>query len=77
MAPSRPPVGEETKARRLEVSAPTRGIPPVRLAAEGGLAGWVQNRSGDVAIHIEGPAALDEFERRLRAELPSLAHVTA
>ncbi len=49
-----------------------------RLAARHGLAGWVRNRSGDVAIEVEGPpAALAAFLAALRAEAPPLARIEA
>jgi len=45
-----------------------------RLAHELGLGGWVQNRSGQVAIVAEGPAdQLAVFVQRLQADAPPLA----
>jgi hydrogenase maturation protein HypF len=49
-----------------------------RLATRYRLAGWVRNRSGDVAIVVEGaPADLRAFLAALRAETPPLARITA
>ncbi|NPV09853.1 MAG: carbamoyltransferase HypF [Anaerolineae bacterium] len=73
-------MNDEIRARRLEVFGTVQGVgfrPFVyRLATDLGLVGWVRNRSGDVAIHLEGPApVLDEFERRLELERPALASI--
>jgi len=47
-----------------------------RLAARHGIAGWVRNQSGEVAIAAEGdPAALRAFVDALRDEAPPLARI--
>lgn len=49
-----------------------------RTASELGLVGFVGNDSGAVFVEAQGPAArLDEFGRRLRADAPPLARITA
>lgn len=49
-----------------------------RIASELGLAGFVGNDSGAVFVEIQGPIArVDEFGRRLRAEAPPLARISA
>lgn len=49
-----------------------------RIASGLGLAGFVGNDSGSVFIEVQGPAAcVDEFTRRLDAEAPPLARITA
>lgn len=49
-----------------------------RIATELGLAGFVGNDSGAVFLEVQGGRALlDEFGRRLRAEAPPLARITA
>ncbi len=49
-----------------------------RLATELGLTGFVGNNSGAVFLEVQGPCArLDEFGRRLRAEVPPLAAISA
>ncbi|ORW08587.1 carbamoyltransferase HypF [Mycobacterium kyorinense] len=49
-----------------------------RIASDLGLAGLVGNDSGAVFLEVQGPAArIDEFGRRLRAEAPPLAMITA
>lgn len=49
-----------------------------RIATELGLAGFVGNDSGAVFLEVQGERALlDEFGRRLRAEAPPLARITA
>ena len=49
-----------------------------RLAAEHGLAGWVNNTPGGLVLEVEGPAvALASFQERLRAEAPPHAAVRA
>ena len=49
-----------------------------RIASELGLAGFVGNDSGAVFLEVQGERArLDEFGRRLRAEAPPLARITA
>ena len=49
-----------------------------RLATELGLAGFVGNDSGAVFLEVQGPSArIDEFARRLRAEAPPLAAISA
>src|ERR1700730_9898347 len=49
-----------------------------RIATELGLAGFVGNDSGAVFLEVQGiRARVDEFGRRLRAEAPPLARVTA
>ncbi len=70
----------EPRAFHITVRGTVQGVgfrPFVyRLANELGLAGWVQNRSGDVTIHIEGEdGAVDRFQERLAAELPPLARI--
>ena len=57
----------EPRAFHITVRGTVQGVgfrPFVyRLANELGLAGWVQNRSGDVTIHIEGEdGAVDRFQ---------------
>ncbi len=45
-----------------------------RLAHDFGLSGWVQNRSGEVEIRIQGePAILDAFQEALLLQAPPLA----
>jgi hydrogenase maturation protein HypF len=49
-----------------------------RIATELGLAGFVGNDSGAVFLEVQGPGTrIDEFRRRLRAELPPLASISA
>ena len=49
-----------------------------RIASELGLAGFVGNDSGAVFLEVQGQrACVDEFGRRLRAEAPPLARITA
>src|ERR1700758_45800 len=49
-----------------------------RIATELGLTGFVGNDSGSVFIEVQGPGTcIDEFRRRLRAELPPLASISA
>jgi hydrogenase maturation protein HypF len=68
----------ESIARRIRITGRVQGVgfrPFVsRIAHEFGLAGWVRNRSGEVEIHAEGPAAsLDAFVRALTQRAPPLA----
>ena len=67
-------------AARLSVRGVVQGVgfrPFVhRLALRSGLAGWVQNASGDVQIHVEGaPDELAAFLDSLTTELPPLARI--
>ncbi|MDT5411585.1 MAG: hydrogenase maturation protein HypF, partial [Mycobacterium sp.] len=49
-----------------------------RIATELGLTGFVGNDSGAVFLEVQGPGArIDEFRRRLRAEVPPLAVISA
>jgi hydrogenase maturation protein HypF len=49
-----------------------------RIASELGLTGFVGNDSGAVFLEVEGPTPrIDEFHRRLRAEAPPLAAISA
>jgi hydrogenase maturation protein HypF len=49
-----------------------------RIASELGLTGFVGNDSGAVFLEVQGPCArIDEFHRRLRAEAPPLAVISA
>jgi hydrogenase maturation protein HypF len=49
-----------------------------RIATELGLAGFVGNDSGAVFVEVQGPVAcIEEFGRRLRAEAPPLARISA
>jgi hydrogenase maturation protein HypF len=49
-----------------------------RIATELGLTGFVGNDSGAVFIEVQGPLAhIDEFGRRLHADAPPLARITA
>ena len=49
-----------------------------RIASELGLTGFVGNDSGAVFLEVQGPGArIDEFRRRLRAEAPPLAAISA
>jgi hydrogenase maturation protein HypF len=49
-----------------------------RIATELGLAGFVGNDSGAVFLEVQGERAhVDEFGRRLRAEAPPLARISA
>ncbi len=47
-----------------------------RLANELNLTGWVVNDAGGVTVEVQGlPADVEQFPRRMRAELPPLAEV--
>ncbi len=68
--------------QRFTVSGVVQGVgfrPFVhRIASEMELAGFVGNDSGAVFIEVQGPAArIHEFGRRLRAEAPPLARISA
>ena len=70
----------QTSRRRLTVSGQVQGVGfrpfAYRLACELGLSGFVINDMTGVRLEIQGPAgALDEYERRLRTELPPLAAI--
>ncbi|OIN81174.1 carbamoyltransferase HypF [Mycobacterium malmoense] len=74
--------GSEDVRRRFTVTGVVQGVgfrPFVhRIATELGLAGFVGNDSGAVFVEAQGERArLDEFGRRLRAEAPPLARITA
>jgi len=73
-------VTDGAKALQITVRGTVQGVgfrPYVyRLAEEMRLTGWVQNRSGDVTIVVEGSAeAVARFRERLVSELPPLAHL--
>ena len=75
LLPDEPPV---LAALRLRVHGRVQGVgfrPFVyRLAHELGLSGWVQNRSGEVEIQIQGaPAILEAFQQALIQQAPPLA----
>jgi hydrogenase maturation protein HypF len=84
-AQARPPVAPSdpgVEAWRITVRGLIQGVgfrPFVhRLALRHGLAGWVRNESGEVAILAEGSAAeLPDFTRALRREAPRLARITS
>ena len=49
-----------------------------RIATELGLTGFVGNDSGAVFLEVQGPGTrIDEFRRRLRADVPPLAAISA
>ncbi|OBH03438.1 MULTISPECIES: carbamoyltransferase HypF [unclassified Mycobacterium] len=68
--------------RRFTVTGVVQGVgfrPFVhRIASELGLAGFVGNDSGAVFLEVQGDRArIDEFARRLRADAPPLARISA
>jgi len=70
----------DIRRKRVLVAGQVQGVgfrPYVyRLAREMGLTGWVLNDSGGVTIEVQGPAAAAcDFARRLREDLPPLAHI--
>ena len=72
----------DTVRQRFTVTGVVQGVgfrPFVhRIATELGLAGFVGNDSGAVFLEVQGPAArIDEFRRRLHAEVPPLAAINA
>ncbi len=72
----------ESVRQRFTVTGVVQGVgfrPFIhRIAGELGLAGFVGNDSGAVFIEVQGPyARIDEFHRRLRAEAPPLAVISA
>jgi hydrogenase maturation protein HypF len=74
--------GDEWTARRMEVRGTVQGVgfrPFVyRLARDLGLDGSVRNAGGHVVVEAAGPAAaVAELARRLPAEAPQSARVTA
>ena len=76
-----PAVAPAVVRRRALVTGVVQGVgfrPFVyRLASGLGLAGLVGNDAATVFLEVEGPAgALEEFDRRLRAEAPPLASIT-
>ena len=67
-----------SEARRLTITGQVQGVgfrPFVyRLAHHYGIHGWVQNRRGEVRIHVEAPSDLiDKFVHSLLYEAPPLA----
>ncbi|MBE0658424.1 MAG: carbamoyltransferase HypF [Bryobacteraceae bacterium] len=74
----------DLKATRLRISLAGAlqgvGFRPFvhNLAVPMGLAGWVRNTASGALIEVEGTQpALDDFRRRLRAELPPAAMILA
>ncbi|MDP6542367.1 MAG: carbamoyltransferase HypF [Phycisphaerae bacterium] len=70
----------QTSRRRLTVSGQVQGVGfrpfAYRLARELGLTGFIINNMAGVRVDIQGPPdALDEYQRRLRLELPPLAAI--
>jgi len=70
----------QTSRRRLTVSGQVQGVGfrpwAYRLARELGLTGFVINNAEGVRLEIQGsPADLDQYQRRLHAELPPLASI--
>ncbi|HEX4390937.1 MAG TPA: carbamoyltransferase HypF, partial [Mycobacterium sp.] len=68
--------------RRFTVTGVVQGVgfrPFVhRIATDLGLTGFVGNDSGAVFLEVQGPGArIDEFDRRLRADAPPLAMISA
>ena len=68
------------QTRRIHITGVVQGVgfrPFIwSLAERLALAGWVRNSSSGVDIVLEGPvAALDDFDRALRDELPPLARL--
>ena len=75
-------VGSVDVRRRFTVTGVVQGVgfrPFVHRIASGlGLTGFVGNDSGAVFLEVQGPCArIDEFHRRLRAEAPPLAAISA
>jgi hydrogenase maturation protein HypF len=75
-------VGSVDVRRRFTVTGVVQGVgfrPFVhRIASDLGLTGFVGNDSGAVFLEVQGPCArIDEFHRRLRAEAPPLAAISA
>jgi hydrogenase maturation protein HypF len=75
-------VGSVDVRQRFTVTGVVQGVgfrPFVhRIASELGLTGFVGNDSGAVFLEVQGPCArIDDFHRRLRAEAPPLAAISA
>ncbi|MDP3224817.1 MAG: carbamoyltransferase HypF [Rubrivivax sp.] len=69
-------------AEQMRVRGTVQGVgfrPTVwRIASELGIVGWVANDAQGVLIHAVAPAAgLDALARRVQAEAPPLAHISA
>src|ERR1700739_2383418 len=74
--------GSENIRQHFTVTGVVQGVgfrPFVhRIATELGLAGFVGNDSGAVFLEVQGERArVDEFARRLGAEAPPLARISA
>ncbi|HWT49588.1 MAG TPA: acylphosphatase, partial [Mycobacterium sp.] len=74
--------GSEDVRQHFTVTGVVQGVgfrPFVhRIASELGLTGFVGNDSGAVFVEVQGERArLNEFGRRLRAEAPPLARISA
>jgi hydrogenase maturation protein HypF len=72
----------DTVRRRFTVTGVVQGVgfrPFVhRIATDLGLTGFVGNDSGAVFLEVQGPGTrIDEFRRRLGAEVPPLASISA
>ncbi len=75
-------VGFDDVRQRFTVTGVVQGVgfrPFIhRIATELGLIGFVGNDSGAVFLEVQGAGArIDEFSRRLRAEAPPLAAISA
>ncbi len=73
--------GEATLAQRIVLIGHVQGVgfrPHVyRIAQDLDLSGWVQNRTGEVYVHVEGPEAeVRAFLRDVMAKAPPLSKPT-
>jgi len=70
---------DDVHRQRLTITGQVQGVgfrPFVyRLATELRLTGWVRNDSRGVTIEVQGGVAMEQFVRRLHAELPPLAQI--